>query len=58
MDDGLPSPARLLQSRILRDRLPVSVVMYTVRQYDFEAIRSKFGARQFKQKIIMITPVV
>ena len=41
--DGLPSPAELLQGRILRDSMPVSTERYKVTSYDLELVRAKLG---------------
>ena len=40
---GIPSPAELLQGRVLRDSDPVSVDRYKVKGYDLEAVRAKLG---------------
>ena len=50
IDDGLLSPARLLQGRTLRDNLPVSVEQYLVQGYDQELLREKLGDRKSRQK--------
>jgi hypothetical protein len=40
---GLPSPAELLQGRILRDSHPVCIDKYKVKGYNLEEIREKLG---------------
>jgi hypothetical protein len=50
VDDGLPSPAQLLQGRVLRDGLPVSSDLHTVKGYDLNDIKLKLEQRQSRQK--------
>lgn len=48
--DGLPTPAKLLQGRALRDSLPVAVKQYQVSGYELDKVRELLGARQASQK--------
>jgi len=48
--DGLPSPAELLQGRILRDSLPVETGKYKVRSYDLEQVRQRLGTIKGKDQ--------
>lgn len=50
VDVNLPSPAELLQGRILRDGLPRSEELYGVHEYDKTEVRNMFERRQSKVK--------
>lgn len=51
VDTDIPSPAQLLQGRMLRDDIPrTKPDSYLVRDYDIETIRTLLGTRQSKQK--------
>lgn len=50
VDEGMPSPAQLLQGRKLRDGVPEQSECYQVQGYDLKELRQKLGERQSKQK--------
>ena len=50
IDNGLPSPAELLQGRILRDSMPTDTSKYQVRGYDLSVVHDKLAIRQSRQK--------